>query len=370
MTTNLEKLHKVYTDNLHMEDTYFIDLILATKVTTPLDGEPVWLFPIAPSSYGKTEQMRPLIRLGDEGKHDIMVLDQVSSKAFASGHQDKTQDLGAKLDGKKTFIVFPDLASVVASGNQDAEALFAVFRTLYDGSIRRHTGMEDKVYKNCHVNMVAVSTPIIRGNVEFFAAMGTRELLFDVPKVKEPAKMLSKNITNQGREDMYNAMADFLDNFQPVFTKPTDDEQAIIKGVTHRIIAWRAEPNLDKNGYLTKAVEPEYPPRLYRQLEKLWMGLKAIGVDNPENHLRAMSKGCGEPIRSEVLYSLYDMSIEGINFYKKTHKQIASNLNRSPDTVWTTLMVLKDMGLVTHNGEMWNDRESLTWEADQQEVLM
>jgi len=346
----IEDVHKEYKKHMYLENTNFIDTLLATYMTTRLTGEPLWLFPIAPSSYGKTEMQKPFIEMSKESKYKILMLDQVTSKSFASGRKE-SEDLGAKLQNERTFVLIPDLASILSSSVDDKSTLFAAMRTLYDGYIIRYTGNEKKIYRNCHINMFACSTPAIRGNIEFFGQMGTREILYDVGGIQYPDNMLEANVDNDARESIANVVKSFVDdNVQGVDFTEQPILNDFVKNITKRIATWRVEPTVDEFGYLTQQVIPEYTPRLYKQLSKLCVGLNAIGIS--QNSIKRIiieiEQGCGNNLRRQIYRALYRTNEQGFSTpTPKSRWQIANELNRSKKEVLTQLMVLRELGDVS-----------------------
>ena len=110
--TTLQMVHDVYKKYLYIEEPDgldFIDVALATYLTKDLEGDPLWMLPVAPSGYGKTAQLYPLIKLGLDFplKYNIQILDQATANAFASGAKDKESDIGAFLNNRKSLLLIP-----------------------------------------------------------------------------------------------------------------------------------------------------------------------------------------------------------------------------------------------------------------------
>ena len=359
---NIRELHTIYRENMYIEEFNFVDTMLANYFTTQLEGEPLWNFPIAPSSYGKTELMRPLMKLskiknmvhGDNiNPYGIIMIDQANANAFSSGVRDKI-DIGSKLQDRKTFILIPDLASIMSAKPEESASLFALWRTLYDGYISKHTGTNNKIYDNIHVNVFACSTPIIRNNLEFSAQMGTRELLYEINKVKNVEGMVDNVVTEEGRENMYQGVKQFIDERKNLeFVELNDKEKTFIKRASHYISGWRAVGDVDRDGYLTSGLDKEYPPRLYKQLSKLWIGLKTLGLEFIEirDIVIEINNGVGDRLRRKVFEALYDKDEYGMKTpAQKNRKEIAAELNRSPNTIMAQLMILRELKLIEPMG--------------------
>jgi hypothetical protein len=277
-------------------------------------------------------------------------MDQVTASAFASGAKGAI-DLGTRLQDKKTFILIPDLASIISGNPENAIELFAMWRTLYDGYLSKHTGHGVKVYDNCHVNVFACSTPIIRKNIEFLSQMGTRELLYEVKPIEDPHSMLQNPITNEGRKEIYEVVRAYLDDLKDLneFEELNEVEKERCETSATYIGFWRAETNVDKKGFLTDDVVVEYPPRVYKQLCKYWRGMKTLGIpfDQMWKNQIEINVGVGDRLRRQVYSKLYrtDQFGERIGL-EKCIFELAILLNRSPETIAERVMILRELGLI------------------------
>ena len=341
--TTLEDVHEVYKDKLYLEDFDFIDNALATYITKEMEGEPLWLFPIKPSGFGASTQLYPFIKLSEQFMdYRILLLDQATSKAFNSASKDKTSiDLGSMMQNNYTMILIPDFASIAAG--DDAEATFAMMRTLYDGYCIRHTGQASHVYKNIKVNTFAVSTPAVRHNIEFATQMGTREFVYNIPKVQKPMGMLDFPATNKDKEELYKVVKSFIDSHRDIsFEWPTGFDTTALKYVAYNTCVWRVEPTTNDKGILVDNIEMEYIARVYKQLQTLVIGLHAMGVDQPtiNRKLLAMENGAGNMLRREVYEILKDEK-DGL-----TITQISNKVNRAVESIMEQMVTLRELGFV------------------------
>ncbi|MCX6670773.1 MAG: hypothetical protein NTX92_02485, partial [Euryarchaeota archaeon] len=133
---DINDVYKVYDKHLYLE-TYHLPIIaIATYITKDLPGKPLWVVPVAPSSYGKTTitSFVPYLEKTDQNKYQVYCMDQLTSKAFASGLKVKgNKSYGELLQNQNSMIYFSDMASLLVS--EDSKKIFAMFRTLYDGEI-------------------------------------------------------------------------------------------------------------------------------------------------------------------------------------------------------------------------------------------
>ena len=368
----LQQLHEAYDELLYQEDYNFIDTLLATYITTRVSGEPIWLVPTAPSGYGKTEYQRPYMKLSEDDKYNILMLDSATARSFASGMSKKDRDsvdYGAKMAGQCTFILIPDMASILSTNAEERGALFAMFRTLYDGYIIRSTGSECKTYKDIYTHLFACSTPEVKYDVEFLNKAGTRELLYDAIKIEHPEKRLSKQINDNGRSELYSITKDYIDQLLPKLDTIGDYQcknDLPIDHIANYISAWRVEPKVDDFGYLVQKVQPEYIDRVFKQLKKLYMGLKFIGVEEPLQTLKSIRDGCGNTLRREV-YNYLDKE-DPLELLRKPKSliSISNDINRSKDAVRTQLMILRDLDWVyvspNSEGKVFSDNSMWTIE--------
>ena len=275
--SDFEKVIDTYSKIISMEEsnTHFVYLMTATYIVKTHQKEPVWMLAIAPSGYGKSLISYPLFKMAQDEKYNVLLLDQVTSKAFASGYSStNSNDLGKILNDKNTLIYVPDMASLLAPTPEESKPLYALFRTLYDGFIKRDTGKEVKFYPNCYVNMFACSTPYILNDIDYMQNMGTREIVYKPKKLKNIDAILNADITQKEKDKIADSFLMFIDRTSFVFEEPDSNTKSFLKNLTMEIIKSHKRD--------------DYPFRLYKQLKSIYTGLKALEL--PDETIKKVLK--------------------------------------------------------------------------------
>jgi hypothetical protein len=102
MTVSLRDVHEAFAHWLELPTAdqgpphESVDVALATVVANRMDGDPLWVFLVAPPSGGKTEVIRSL-----EDVPDVYPLSSLTAQTFASGFERKGTEtsLLPKIDG-------------------------------------------------------------------------------------------------------------------------------------------------------------------------------------------------------------------------------------------------------------------------------
>lgn len=367
--TDINDVYAAYKKHLYIEDTHLIDISLAIYITKELPGDPLWLFPLAPSGMGKTTIVFPLLEMAKDLSNNIVVLDSVTAKAFTA-----KEGVGKRLERKNSLIIVPDLAGMLSSAEEPRTELFATLRTLFDGDINRKTHGTGTTaeFHGCHVNMLALGVPNFKEDIEMQNLMGTREILYDMQRPKDWKNMYGFNITSEGKKEICKEVKAFLSN-KFVFTEPTDTENKFLQDIAEYISVWRVEPIVDlPTGLIKSSLNPEISIRVFKQLKKLCIGLTAMGVEDAQRKsiISTISKGCGNEMRRMVYEHLApvtkyeeiwseeddsgysyllpgdDTEEEKLVYPEKSRELLSEELNCDPKTILTQLMVLRAFGYV------------------------
>jgi len=278
----LEYVYSVVDTYLFLQDKKRIDVLLAVVLSNQIHTDPVWLYLVGNSGDGKSATVRAMEAL----KNTIRV-DSITKYTLASGKKG-ANDLGKKLANKSTLLLFPDLASMTSLNKDDKSRIWAQFRNLYDGFITRMTGNDVEVcYENCHVTMLACTTPVIRDEVLIHAQLGTRELMYDTDAqnnhTREKLKMAWEN-TNLKKE-MEQALSYAMCNFIEHTTVDPDinitqEMYEFIVNEAIRLSSLRVYAIPDRRtGELNNLPAPEVPTRLIHQFRTLYVCLKSLSED-------------------------------------------------------------------------------------------
>ena len=114
---------------LYMPSTERIDVILATAISLHYKGNPLWVFIVGKSGDGKTELVKAL-----DGLPHTRKIDQLTGNTLASGKKG-AHDLGSELTGRRTILIFTDLACLTSINKDEKKRIWGQFRTLYGRAV-------------------------------------------------------------------------------------------------------------------------------------------------------------------------------------------------------------------------------------------
>jgi len=274
----LQQIYDVAKKYFYLSDTKRIDIIMATALSNQLPGTPIWLIVVGASGDTKSSLAVPL------GKHPaVIVLDNITPNTLASGKED-VEDLGSELHDKSKIIIYPDLAALSSKRAEDKAEIWSQNRNLYDGFIYKRTGSGvNKKYDNCHVTMIACSTPSIKDEFIIHAQLGTRELLYDtdanpndnIEKMKAAWK--NEEQEKQMQEEISIILCNFLLTHKVQEIEIPPEIETFLQKEANKLTVLRASGTPDRiYREPISPVYPEVPTRLIKQFKRVWMCLKSL----------------------------------------------------------------------------------------------
>jgi len=336
-----ERLRKwLYINNDN--DTFKIDLIVASILSNNArNSKPLWIFLIGKSGDAKSELL-----MGFNHYPDVIVLDRITANTLTTGKTHKGKkvpDLGETLQNSSHLLLFSDLACLKSINKNDKDEIWGQLRELYDGRLNKRTGNGTiALYDNCHVTLIACSTPDIRDEYSIHNVLGTRELCYEIesdPKDDVPKMMMA--ITHRGFEsEMKKDIAEALQGFTSTrkfdeTIEPDDELRDWILNECKELAILRASGRWEKGtGELAGEVTCEIPARLVQQLYLLYASLIAIDENYPIKRYKEivenMVRASGDVVRQLLLnifksnpsvYFSLKMLYEEVNVGKRTIKR-------------------------------------------------
>ena len=304
---SLQGVYNIFKKWLFIQDTNRIDVLLATVLSNQQKGTPVWLFPIGPSGDTKTEMI-----LSFRGLDNVLIIDQVTKNTLASG-KPNTIDLGSKLQNNSTILIIPDLAALTSLHKDEKKQIWAQFRTLYDGYINKKTGSGVvKVYDNCHVTLIACSTPVLRDEYHINQQLGTRELLYDTePDPNCSNDKMSKSWDNENyememQEELQDVVSGFFNYHRLKDIEISKEIKDFIFKEAERLSILRASGQVEyRYNELISDVHPEIPTRVVKQFKRLYVALKSLDENYPDKTAKAIIKhivdSSGDRVRQKIM---------------------------------------------------------------------
>lgn len=259
----------------HFEDEEVIDVLLASLLGEDIDGDPLWLFLVAPAGSLKTEFIRAFqgerfYQLSDLTPHTF-----VTGLMLGSGEKrKKVKDLLPELNRK--VLLFKDFTTILEKGHENRNEIFSQLREIYDGSFAKRLGtMDETIRYDVRFGLLAGVTPVIDNHWKVMQQLGERFL-----KVRwnENRNMTTaKSRANEGKEDymrksIKRAVVKYLKwiDIHPVpdFPEKYDsylDHLAIFTATARTPLSFH-----EKGSFFYEQVPtPEQPTRLVKQMKRL-----------------------------------------------------------------------------------------------------
>lgn len=173
---SLEKVHSVYRKWLHLapEHEQAIEMALAVTLSNKLDGDPVWMFLVAPPGGSKTEILSPL-----DAHEDVLMSSSLTPHSLISGFTvtgGRDPSLIPKLNGK--ILLVKDFTSILGMHESDKDEIFSILRDAYDGKCSKTFGNGITRSYTSRFTVLAAVTPRIYEMTVHYQTLGERFLKF------------------------------------------------------------------------------------------------------------------------------------------------------------------------------------------------
>lgn len=276
MITTLTDVYTAFTEWLNLPSCEVIDVALATIIANRLDGDPVWLFLVAPPSGSKTEIIRSLTDVPD-----VYPLSSLTSQTFASGFERKGTEasLLPRLDGK--VLTLKDFGTVLTMYREKRAEILAQLREIYDGSFKKEFGNGKVVDWTGKVGLLAGCTPIIDHEQALDKVLGERFVIYRVksPPSRDVATraMLQQGWEADRRQRLREIVKGFLEEILPL--PPPMPESILTRLAALAEYTARARSSVffdTQTKEISYIPAPEGPGRLAKQLYTLARALAIL----------------------------------------------------------------------------------------------
>lgn len=345
MIVSLQVLHETYKRFLYIEDLDRIDIVLAVALSNKNPTIPLWLILVGASGDMKSAQLNAI--RGD----DVTILHNLTSKSLVNGFRDKKKfpDLAPELNGK--IVIVPDMAQILKLPPNEKGELWGQLRDLYDGFAGKNSGMGSTAkYEKLKVTLLAGSTNAIDGQILVHQDLGTREFIYRTKGNKNKDQAMTRCFENEEHEEkisqeLRKITRDFLDSCEIQKVDIAPDVLEEIKHISIYVTFMRCTAEFD--GYtneLRNFVYPEEPTRISKQLKRLYVCLKSLSKDYPdETALRILwhvARSSAFPIR----ISIFDFVRENV-IQEYSTSQLAERFNIGKGTAKRECAVLEALKL-------------------------
>lgn len=175
-----EKVYEAYRKWLWLPDPVVLDIVFGCCIANRMQGDPLWLFLVAPPGGTKTEILISLEQCANiVGVTTITPAGLVSGASFAGGAD---PSLFAQFQGELgKILVVKDFTTVLKMPDQPREELFGNLRDAYDGKFEKMFGNGVHRRYVMHFGMIAGVTPVIEQYMEQSVGLGERFMTYRVP---------------------------------------------------------------------------------------------------------------------------------------------------------------------------------------------
>ncbi len=301
----IEDVFTVFKKWMYINNTDGIEMALATVISNQLQGDPVWLFLVAPPGGSKTEIMNTFSRVPTTYTTSSLTPQSLISGASLKNGSDPS--LVPKLDGK-TLIV-KDFTSIMGKKENEKDEIFGILRDAYDGKCGKVFGNGIERYYESHFSFLSGVTPSIYELSGQYAGLGERFLKFFIGSNLEhdhEVDIIDRAISNvntekQMRDEMAEVVMRYVNKICYLIKQPDFKSPEIPQDVRHsliRLAQWGAGMRgvIGREKYrddmITSRPSTEVGSRIGKQLAKILIAL-AIGRESPtctEDNYRLVRK--------------------------------------------------------------------------------
>lgn len=269
-----------YRQWFHLRSADVLDVLFGTMLANRLDGDPVWMFLIAPPGGMKTELLMSLSRSSyAETTTSLTPHALVSGAVWNSGTD---PSLIPRLNGK--VLIIKDFTTILKMHFTARDEIFGILRDAYDGKTEKIFGTGIKRSYESRFGVVAGVTPAIDSFSVLQASLGERFLKFridEAAKDEDEGAIIKRALSNINKENaMRDAVADIASAYleqdpliRPVPTVPDEMENKII--ALARVVAW-LRGVVEREKYTDLVLyrpTSEIGTRLAKQLMKVGIGM-------------------------------------------------------------------------------------------------
>lgn len=364
-----------YDDALLLADRGFIQLIAASVLANQLDGAPVWLMIVAPSSGGKTSVLLTLDELEFiTGKRVTFFISDLTENTLASGFKSSTGEASLlKQMPYGGMLIFKDFTSLLTKRHESRDAIMGQLREVYDRKFDKKTGNNQDVAWTGKVGAIAGVTTIVHEHMQNISVMGDRFIMYSPvqpPRMDLLEFIMKMKVDNESQEKklLYarTLMQSYLRRCMKGMakTKMVMDEKDR-KSLMHIAdFATRVRSGIvtdDRKGRIMFVPEPEMPTRLIEQVLSIGTVLSHMHVmdgDSPlltQVDMAMLYKLCFDSIPIKRRWALRQLAryVQGV-----TTAGVATTLGYETDVVKEWMAQLNALGICRRlknsgSGDLW-----------------
>jgi hypothetical protein len=278
-----QDVERVFNKWLYLENTDGIRIALAAVLSNQLDGDPIWIFLVAPPGGAKTATLSAFNRCPK-----IFTTSSLTARSLISGMNFRSgvdPSLIPKLDGR--VLVIKDFTSIMSLRDNEKDEIFGILRDAYDGYCSKTFGNGITRRYKSRFSLIAAVTPAVYSESAKNTSLGERFLKFtlaDNLKHFSEDDIITKAISNVNDESaMIDEMSDVVQSYVSGVEKTVP---MIPPRILKRIIGLakygaRIRASVQRNQYRPDQIEgkpsAEVGSRLGKQIAKMAIALAMVG---------------------------------------------------------------------------------------------
>lgn len=310
-----EDVYAAYRKWLYLPNADVLDMMFGTVIANRLEGDPLWLFIVAPSGATKSELLMSISDAPRIKSTTTMTPKALVSGANTAGGGDPS--LIPKLD--KKVLIIKDFTAILSMNEQARDEIFGIFRDAFDGKIEKDFGNGVIRKYTSKFGILSGVTPAIDLYTEGQTALGERFLRYRVSvgeTFKEQAVYIKRaqgNVNKEGnmREELLEVGTAVLSHNYTVVPEVPDNIKEKIIALAQWTAAIRATIVRDKfSKEVMASPMAELGTRLVKQLTKVMLGvsmfrgLKEV-TDSEFKLARDVAVGCIPGDLNKIVKYLY-----------------------------------------------------------------
>ncbi|MBW1779359.1 MAG: toprim domain-containing protein [Deltaproteobacteria bacterium] len=265
---------------LYMPNAEVLSVMFGAVLANRLDGDPIWLFLVAPPGGMKSEL---IMSLNDAPL--IVSTTSLTPHALISGMPNQGNEdpsLIPKLDGK--VLTIKDFTTILALPTIQRDEIFGILRDAYDGETKKIYGNGLERFYKSTFGIIGGVTPVIESFGASSSMLGERFLKYRIPQsghLKADRELIDRALANIGketkmREDLRDTAREALNVAVSTTEPPTMTRDVRLKIL--QLAQWVAVlRGIVRRERYTREVEfkptQEKATRLAKQFARLGMGV-------------------------------------------------------------------------------------------------
>lgn len=269
---------------LYLKDTYAIEMMLAVALSNKIEGDPLWMFLVAPPGGAKTETLTSLALAAD-----VHMTSSLTPRSLISGSTLRSgadPSLIPKLNGR--LLVIKDFTSILSMRDIDKDEIFGILRDAYDGRCGKEFGNGVSRSYQSRFTILAAVTPAIYELSQQHHSLGERFLKICVGDnlVHENEEdIIERSINNVNQElqmrwELQDVVRSYLSRPVSTASLPTISDTMVKKIIALAKFGARmrgtVKRDIYRNEVMTARPSAEVGSRLGKQLAKLGQSLALV----------------------------------------------------------------------------------------------